>query len=436
MRLIAHTLATSILLIYFSVGNGFTANSGVCKNRRFLVRNTAFITCRSGHPYPELSQPDKSIPRTRLRKNLTEISSIRSNIVLRSIKNSELENDDDDVNAVNVDLAELRRQLVDPNDYAVTDSLDLLPSSRPTLVQALSNPRDIFISLPLIGAGLVVSGFNIFGMYNALYANIELVAVVLGIASALAYLVQLITGYGLSPNVRRGVIDESLLMVYTGAYTAGTSWLAIRASVFCPPSLQALDPLIGLAGVFIFVFSLIAPIITLLGVEEKVKVKENVKVDIISSNPFDKLVYFARRLRRVGDGGEKEVLVEKTRMRSPELSATEIVRSQGMVAIGVVGCLFAPDALSFALGGQEWWGRVSDLHPSQRMLESSTALFGLFATEASMLGHRVAKTGCVTYRDGCVPFGVATCFVLAVVPCVASLYWLGNDVSFFSFYTD
>lgn len=436
MRLIAHTLATSILLIHLSVGNGFTANSGVCKNKRFLVRNTAFfVTCRSGHPYPEFSQTDKSVPRTRLRKNLTEISSIRSNIVLRSIKNSELENDDVNVN-VNVDLAELRRQLVDPNDYAVTDSLDLLPSSRLTLVQALSNPRDIFISLPLIGTGLVVSGFNILGMYNALYANIELVAVVLGIASALAYLVQLITGYGLSPNVRRGVIDESLLMVYVGAYTAGTSWLAIRASVFCPPSLEALDPLIGLAGVFIFAFSLIAPIITLLGVEEKVKVKVKVKVDIISSNPLDKLVYFARRLRRGGDGGEKEVLVEKTRTRSPELSATEIVRSQGMVAIGVVGCLFAPDALSFALGGQEWWGRVSDLHPSQRMLESSTALFGLFATEASVLGHRVGKTGCVTYRDGCVPFGVATCFVLAVVPCVASLYWLGNDVSFFSFYTD
>jgi len=424
MRLMAYALTTSILLIQLSVGTAFTANYGVCNNRRF--RGTAFITCNSGHPYPELSQTENSIPWTRLR---TEISSIRSNIMLRSSENSQLENNDDNVNAnVNVDLAELRRQLVDPNDYAVTDSFDLSSSSRPTLVQALSNPRDIFITLPIIGTGLVVSGFNIFGMYNALYANIELVAVALGIASALAYLVQLMTGYGLSPNVRRGVIDESLLMAYVGTYTAASSWLAIRASVLCPPLLQALDPLIGLAGVFIFAFSLIAPIVTLLGVKEKAK------MDDTSSNPLDKLVYFARRLRLGDDRGEKEV--GKTRTRSPELSATEIIRSQGMVAIGVVGCLFAPDALSFALGGQEWWGRVSDLHPSQRMLESSTALFGLFATEASMLGHRVGKTGCVTYRDGCVPFGVGTCFVLAVVPCIASLYWLGNDVSFFSFYTD
>ena len=62
----------------------------------------------------------------------------------------------------------------------------------------------------------------------------------------------------------------------------------------------------------------------------------------------------------------------------------------------MLGCVFAPDALSFALGGEEWWDRVYAyaLHPSQRTLESSTSLvFALFAVEASMISRRVGKTG-------------------------------------------
>ena len=108
---------------------------------------------------------------------------------------------------------------------------------------------------------------------------------------------------------------------------------------------------------------------------------------------------------------------------------------RGLLAIGVIGCVFAPDAVSFALGSQEWWGRVTALHPSQAYLESSTALYGVLATQASMIAHRAAKTGVATL-DSIVPSFAAVCFVLAVVPCACALYWLGGDISFFSFYRE
>ena len=77
----------------------------------------------------------------------------------------------------------------------------------------------------------------------------------------------------------------------------------------------------------------------------------------------------------------------------PELSETETLRATGLVAIGTLGAIFIPDCVAFGLGSSDWWDRVSALHPSQQTLESSTSLFALFATEASMVAHRVGKAG-------------------------------------------
>ena len=119
----------------------------------------------------------------------------------------------------------------------------------------------------------------------------------------------------------------------------------------------------------------------------------------------------------------------------PELSETETLRATGLVAIGTLGAIFIPDCVAFGLGGADWWDRVSALHPSQQTLESSTSLFALFATEASMVAHRVGKAGCAPFAQ-IVPAFVVVCFALAIAPCVAALYWLGSDISFFSFYRD
>ena len=42
-----------------------------------------------------------------------------------------------------------------------------------------------------------------------------------------------------------------------------------------------------------------------------------------------------------------------------------------------VACVFALDAIAFAMGGQEWWNRVNTLYPLQKLQESSTSLFEL-----------------------------------------------------------
>ena len=134
-------------------------------------------------------------------------------------------------------------------------------------------------------------------------------------------------------------------------------------------------------------------------------------------------------------GPMENVYGEDQDMILPPLSQTELLRARGLLFIGVLGCIFTPDALSFFLGGQDWWGRVSTAHSSQQLLESSTSLFAIFATESSMISHRVGKLGVAKYSL-IVPAFAGVCFVLAVIPCICALNWLGDDVSFFSFYRE
>ena len=117
----------------------------------------------------------------------------------------------------------------------------------------------------------------------------------------------------------------------------------------------------------------------------------------------------------------------------PTLTDTELLRAKSLIAVGVVGCLFAPIAVKFALADPDWWTRVLVSFPAQGILESSTALFGVFATQASMVGHTDAAKSGVPFRIVAPAFAVV-CFVLAIVPCARSLYWLENDISFFSQY--
>jgi hypothetical protein len=42
----------------------------------------------------------------------------------------------------------------------------------------------------------------------------------------------------------------------------------------------------------------------------------------------------------------------------PTLTDTALLRAKGLIAVGVVGCLFAPIAIKFALADPDWWSRV------------------------------------------------------------------------------
>jgi len=317
-----------------------------------------------------------------------------------------------------------------PNDYLITDSIFLPNSSRPTLAQAIANPRDL-LAMPLILVGLLVSIFNICGVYNEQYLQLQNIAITFGFISTIAYMTQLVTGYNISPNIRRGIIDDATVNLYAAVYTAAVSWLALRTSESCPSWLYHLDFTLSLASVAVFAFSLLAPLVTLLeNTTRPVESKASKESSLGYLSTYSQsMVNFARghAIQEYSNYSDDKA--------PPQLSPTELLRARGLLAIGVLGCIFAPDALSFALGGQQWWDRIFLLHPSQRMLESSTSLFALFAVEASMISHRVGKTGAVCYRD-IVPAFVVVCLVLAIVPCVCALYWLGDDVSYFSFYRE
>ena len=123
-------------------------------------------------------------------------------------------------------------------DYLITDSADL--EDRPPLTSALTNPRDA-LAVTLLAVGGRISLANVVGAYDTSYVDAERWAVALGAASAAAAVAQLATAYNISPNRRRGIIDDATVTAFAGAYSLAVSWLALRASTACPPGLSDFD---------------------------------------------------------------------------------------------------------------------------------------------------------------------------------------------------
>lgn len=317
--------------------------------------------------------------------------------------------------------------LIEP-DYLVTNSNDLI--DRPSLAGiVLESPQNVG-AIAMVVVGLVLTGYNVLGLYTGMYLQWQRVCVLLGLALAAGdglAIGKARTYYNgdktidprrsLSPNLRLGVSDDAVVHGYAAVYTIASAWLSVRASPVCPEVISQLDVILGGIATIVFVLSLLLPILTLLQHHGVISTLESA---------LQGLVRWIRNHPGTNCDAKNPRLV---------LTETELLRVRGLLAIGVIGCVFAPDAVSFALGSQEWWGRVTALHPSQAYLESSTALYGVLATQASMIAHRAAKTG-VTTLDSIVPSFAAVCFVLAVVPCACALYWLGGDISFFSFYRE
>jgi hypothetical protein len=324
------------------------------------------------------------------------------------------------------------KSFIEP-DYLITDSLDMPDEERPTLGQALSNPRDI-LACAIVFIGTIISIFNVLGIYDNSYLFLESIAIALGFTSSFAYLLQINKEYLISKNVRSGIVDDAAVNLYAAFYTAAVSWLALRTSEICPTflTMKLLDVALSSGAIAIFIYSLLAPIITLAADDTAVRNNNHI-INNNNKNVGGMNVYY--KLSQLIVASSRRTVSETNEIELPPLSSTELLRARGLVFIGALGCIFTPDALSFLLGGQEWWGRVSTIHSSQQMLESSTSLFALFATESSMISHRVGKVGVAKYET-IVPVFAGVCLVLAIVPCVCALNWLGDGVSFFSFYRE
>jgi hypothetical protein len=289
------------------------------------------------------------------------------------------------------------------DDYLVIDSLHVLDEDRPSLIETLKNPRDGLALLLLVPIAGTVSLCNIFGIYTEqLYTNLEIASIELGLLSGFVTFLQIATGYKIrkysldidGTNCRRGLAEDSNVNLYAGTYSITVSWLALRESNACPNWLESMDYVLPWISLSVFFLAALIPAITLFN----------------PGNVFD----------------------DKT---TPLLSETELVRMRGLLGIGILASVFAPSCFAFAIRGSDWWDRVSTLYPSQRVLESSTALFALYANEASMVSHRCGKAGIAPFRT-IVPVFAVVCFILAILPCAFLLYWLGggDDISFFSFY--
>jgi hypothetical protein len=300
-------------------------------------------------------------------------------------------------------------------DYLITDSLEL--NNRPSFSTFLVRPRNI-LGLSVISAGVGIAACNLVGTYGDFYVALQQISIGLATANAAADYkssqppYETTPVYGVSPNVRCGCIDDALVHRYAATYTAAAAWLALRTSVVCPEGIMALDPVARPSSVLIFAFSLAAPAFTII---------HHYKIADLENQ-----LRFMVGLARNGD---------RTKSALPSLSDTELFRAQSLVAIGIVGCIFAPEAMTLTLRGQDWWCRVSELHPGQQWIESTNALFGVYATQASMLAHRAGKLGVAPYSV-LVPAFTVVCFVLTILPSACSLYWWGDKISFLEFYTE
>jgi hypothetical protein len=111
--------------------------------------------------------------------------------------------------------------------------------------------------------------------------------------------------------------------VYAGLYALTISWLALRTSSFCPSWPMASDSFLPVMAVGFCVLAVLAPAITLF-------------------NPGKILDH------------------------APPLSGRELLRMRGLLVIGILASVFAPDCFAFASEGRDWWDRVAFLHPSQQ----------------------------------------------------------------------
>ena len=282
----------------------------------------------------------------------------------------------------------------DECNYLITDSIHLTADQRPSLQDAIIlNPRE-FLPNTLLAVGLLVSFFNIQGGYdNHMYLDVERYAVVLGFLCGLMSVSQAITGYEMQKERRLGIADDRTVTLYAGFYSLAVSWLAVRTSKVCPSWLLSFDKQLSISAIIVLTFGVVMPVLTIL--------QNNNKIHLLPE--------------------------------APKLSATENTRVSGICALGVLGSVFVPDCIAFNLGAQNWWNEVTKLHPSQTYLESTTALFALFAAEASMVAHRAGKKAVASYKH-IVPTFLVVCLMLTIFPCIAALYYLGDDVSFFSYY--
>lgn len=308
-------------------------------------------------------------------------------------------------------------------DYLITDSIHVLPQDRPALSTVLTRPTNLLRGL-LLGTGVGISACNVVGnYYSGDYVMWQGAALSVALLTALAdyqaslppYKDDAPPLYHVSPRVRCGVVDDAVVHVYAAVYTTAAAWLALRAGPLCPPWLAAGDAVLGLAAAAVFVFSFLAPLWTL--------VYHYNHAWRALQGPLSALVRGARR-----QGPD----VAPPPGDPPALTATEILRAQSLLGVGVVGCLFAPIAVKFAIAGPAWWGHVLEVYPEQGLLESSTALFGIFATQASMVAHASAKAGVAPLR-GVVPAFAGVCAVLTIIPCACALFWL-DDSTFFAHY--
>lgn len=235
------------------------------------------------------------------------------------------------------------RFAIDEEDFLITDSefaFDGDGKGRPSLkAGVLASPRSI-LALPLMGLGLTVSAANVAGYYGTEYVSLINASGYLGLLCATATAAQVLTNSNISPNKRHGMANDRFVNLYAGFYTLSVSLLSLRSSSLCPSFLEG-----GYFGEGVFC---VTSIITFLS----------------------GVLFSAYTVLAPGN---------------PQLTPTERLRGNGLVAVSVLGAVFIPDCLAFLLGSSKWWDDVANIFPNQQILESSTAAFALYANEASMV---------------------------------------------------
>lgn len=310
-----------------------------------------------------------------------------------------------------------RRSYDASKDYLITDSVDLADELRPSVLSSIWNPRDM-LALPLLVLAVVLSYCNVIGSYGSTYETVSKASIVLGAANAMASFAQVATGYNVNTgysSIRRGITDDASVTLYAGLYSAAVTWQALRTCSFCPPWLPHVDFIAAWLAFAIYIYSLAAPVSTLLGSNAAAWITH--WRFVLASQPIS------------------TTNPTTTTNPTPDMTETELLRARGLLATGMLACVFAFDTIAFGCKGQDWWGTVISLHPSQTTLESSTALFALYAVESNMIAHRFGKSGVFPWTF-IVPSACVFNLLVAIIPCLAALYWLGNDISFFSFYSE
>eukprot|EP00613_Pedinella_sp_CCMP2098_P071399 CAMPEP_0171925646 /NCGR_PEP_ID=MMETSP0993-20121228/24177_1 /TAXON_ID=483369 /ORGANISM="non described non described, Strain CCMP2098" /LENGTH=382 /DNA_ID=CAMNT_0012564291 /DNA_START=49 /DNA_END=1197 /DNA_ORIENTATION=- len=295
-------------------------------------------------------------------------------------------------------------------------------------------PRDS-VSLAYLSFGVCFTVTNLLGNYEH-YDTIVRGCLLFGGLSLAAMLVDSVDPPPVPSVDGPGYINRRTITRFGAAYMAAAMWVCWRTSPFfflsaqeisASPSLRLLDMGANLASAVVFVYGVVAPLVTLAS-------SHSSSLSAPSSSASSQFSSLLLPVSEPDDLDHNEPLLLPGKEGAAPLTEVQRLLLNGSIIQNVIGATFLPVVLTMMLRGPLWWEAVHEQWPMQTLLEPSTSTFAGLSVDSGLLLMRLASRGKLSWAQ-VVYFGTASAVFFAVVPCACFLYYNDGLFDWFSLYS-